>query len=56
MFILMYCYNSPRNLGKNADVNEVGIDKTKTLVGNFLETFLLFTVYSKSIYIAKYYS
>ena len=32
-----------------ADVNEVGIGKTQTLVGNFFETFLLFTVYSKSI-------
>ena len=39
-----------------ADVNEVGVGKTQTIVCNFSETFLLFTVYSKSIYIAKYYS
>ena len=32
-----------------ADVNEVGVSKTQTLVSNFFETFLLFTVYSKSI-------
>ena len=39
-----------------ADVNEVGVCKTQILIGNLFETFLLFTVYSKSIYVAKYYS
>ena len=33
-----------------ADVNEVGIGKTQPHLGNIFETFLLFTVYSKSIY------
>ena len=46
LYIFIY---SPRNLRKNADVNEVGVGKTQTLVGNFLETFVLVTVYSKNI-------